>query len=150
MFEDGVCKFHITMSVADPKAHAQGIDITFPMPDSVIAAPRLQCSGALMLLYMCPHTAIYVSSYCYICVLILLYMCPHTALYVSSCCSICVLLLLYMCPHTAIYVSSCCYICVLMLLYMCPHTALYVSAAAYWYGCICICSGDMSTAVFGL
>ncbi len=26
---------------------------------------------------MCPHTAIYVSSYCYI----LLYMCPHTATY---------------------------------------------------------------------
>ncbi len=37
----------------------------------------------LILLYMCPHTAIYVSSYCY--------MCPHT-------------------PHTAIYVSACCYI----------------------------------------
>jgi hypothetical protein len=45
MFEDGVCKFSITMTVADEKAHAQGIDITFPMPDSVIAAPRLQCSG---------------------------------------------------------------------------------------------------------
>jgi len=45
MFEDGVCKFHITMSVDDEKAHAQGIDITFPMPDSIIAAPRLQCSG---------------------------------------------------------------------------------------------------------
>ena len=27
---------------------------------------------------------IYVSSYCCICVLILLYMCPHTAMYVSS------------------------------------------------------------------
>ena len=53
----------------------------------------------LILLYMCPHTAVYVSSYCYICVLILLYMCPHTALYVSSYCSICVLILLYMC-HT--------------------------------------------------
>jgi len=45
MFEDGVCKFHITMSVDDEKVHAQGIDITFPMPDSIIAAPRLQCSG---------------------------------------------------------------------------------------------------------
>ena len=36
---------------------------------------------------MCPHTTMYVSSfyyvssYCYICVLILLYMCPHTAIY---------------------------------------------------------------------
>jgi hypothetical protein len=38
---------------------------------------------------MCPHTAIYVSSYCYVCVLILLYMCPHTAIYVSSYCYRC-------------------------------------------------------------
>jgi hypothetical protein len=45
-FEDGICKFQITMSVAGDKgAHAQGIDITFPVPDSIIAAPRLQCSG---------------------------------------------------------------------------------------------------------
>ena len=41
------------------------------------------------LLCTCPHTAIYVSPYCYICVL---YMCPHTAIYVSPYC--------YMCPHT--------------------------------------------------
>jgi hypothetical protein len=34
-----------------------------------------------ILLYMCPHIVIYVSSYYYICVLIL---CPHTAVYVSS------------------------------------------------------------------
>jgi hypothetical protein len=39
------------------------------------------CDSVLILLYMCPHTAIYVSSYCYICVLILLYMCPHTAIH---------------------------------------------------------------------
>jgi hypothetical protein len=36
--------------------------------------------------------AIYVSSYCYICVLIMLYMCPHTAMYVSSYCYVCVLI----------------------------------------------------------
>jgi hypothetical protein len=53
------------------------------------------------------------SSYCHICVLILLYLCPHAAIFV--------LILLYLCPHTAIYVSSNCYMCVLMLLYMCPH-----------------------------
>jgi hypothetical protein len=70
---------------------------------------------------MCPHTAIYVSSFCY--------MCPHTAvcvlilLYVSSYC--------YMCPHTAIYVSSYCY--------MCPHTALFL-ASSYWYICR-LCGG---------
>jgi hypothetical protein len=54
----------------------------------------------LMLLYLCPHTAVYVSSYCYVCVLILLY--------------VCVLMLLYMCPHTAMYF-------VLILLHMCSH-----------------------------
>ena len=88
-----------------------------------------------ILLYMCPHTAIYVSAYCYICVLILLYMCPHTA--------ICVLILLYMCPHTPIYVSggwllhetnAYCYICVLILLYMCPHTAICVLILLYVSG----------------
>jgi hypothetical protein len=58
---------------------------------------------------MCPHAAIYVSSYCYLCphaaiyVLILLCMCPHAAIYVSSHCDLC--------PHAAIYV--------LILLYMC-------------------------------
>jgi hypothetical protein len=62
----------------------------------------------LVLIYLClPHTAIYVSSYCY--------MCPHTAIYVASYCYICGLILLYMCPRTAI--------CVLILLYVCPHTA---------------------------
>jgi hypothetical protein len=90
----------------------------------------------LILLYMCPHTAIYVSSYCYICVLILLYLCPHTAIYVSSYCYICVLILLDMCPHTAIYVSSYFYVCVITLLYMCPHTAIYVSS--YCYICVLI------------
>jgi hypothetical protein len=63
----------------------------------------------VILLYMCPHTA--VSSYCY--------MCPHTTIYVSSYCYICVVILLCMCPHTATYVSPCCYICVLILIYMC-------------------------------
>jgi hypothetical protein len=104
---------------------------------------------------MCPHTTIYVSSYCYICVLILLYMCPHTAIYVSSYFYICVLILLYMCPHTEnlepafgslqvpptsaiclLYVSSYYNICVLILLYMCPHTAIYVSS--YCYICVLI------------
>jgi len=45
MFEDGVCKFHIEMTLADSKAHAQSIDVTFPMPDSIIGKPRLQCAG---------------------------------------------------------------------------------------------------------
>jgi hypothetical protein len=43
-----------------------------------------------IMLYMCPHTTIYVSSYDY--------MCPHTTIYVSS--------YDYMCPRTTIYVSS--------------------------------------------
>jgi L-asparagine transporter-like permease len=36
------------------------------------------CLCVLVLLYMCPHTTVYVSSYFCICVLILLYLCPHT------------------------------------------------------------------------
>ena len=38
----------------------------------------------LILIYMCPHTAIYVYSYCYICVLILLYMCPQALRHLHS------------------------------------------------------------------
>jgi len=68
-------------------------------------------------LYMCPHTAIYVSSY--------YFMCPQTTTYASS---------YYSCPHTTIYLSSYYYICVLILLYVssyyyiCPHTTIYVSS----------------------
>ncbi len=96
----------------------------------------------------------YVSSYCSICVLILLYMCPHTTIYVSSwrrrtlttkitllrlklrvvpCMQVahtCVLILLYMCPHNTTYVSSYYYICVLILLCMCPPDA--VALCALW------------------
>jgi hypothetical protein len=61
----------------------------------------------------------YVSSFCYRCVLILLCMCPHAAAINAH---------LHMCPHTATYVPSYCSICDLILLYMCPDTALYVSA----------------------
>jgi hypothetical protein len=99
-----------------------------------------------------------VSSYCYFRVLILLHICPHTAIYVSSYTAaarprrvphtythsvssvssycyksrvltplqtqyMCVLILLHICPQTATYVSSCCYICVLILLHKCPRNA---------------------------
>ncbi len=57
---------------------------------------------------MCLHTAIFVSSCCY--------MCPHADIYVSS--------FWHVCPHAAIYVSSFCHMCVLILLYMCPHAAV--------------------------
>jgi hypothetical protein len=88
---------------------------------------------------MCPHSTRHVSSFCYICVLIILCMCPHTAICVLT--ATCVLILLHMCPHPAAYVSSYCYLCVssycyicvlillhmsLILLHMCPHTATYV------------------------
>jgi hypothetical protein len=72
-----------------------------------------------VLLYMCPHTTIHMSTerggvgsgrHSTICVLILQDMCPHT--------TICVLTLLYMCPHTTVYVSSYYYICVVTLLHI--------------------------------
>jgi hypothetical protein len=74
----------------------------------------------LRLLYMCPHVAVYVSSYdcvhllmlptyvssdSYTCVLMSLYMCRHTTVYISSCYP-------HMCLQTPIHVSSCRYICV--------------------------------------
>ena len=67
----------------------------------------------LILLYMCPHTAIWV--------LILLYVCPHTAIYVSASCYICVYVSSNrcMCPHTTIY----------LYVSTCPHTTTYVPAS---------------------
>ena len=50
-------------------------------------------------------------TYCYRCVTILLCMCHHTTVYVSSYYyTVCVLMLLYMCPHATLYVSSYYYI----------------------------------------
>ena len=110
---------------------------------------------------MCARVRVYAQScltevrrILYICVPILLHMCPHTTIYVSS--------YYYMCAYSAIYVSSyyfvisdiCvlsyCYICVRILSYYkrshtprcaawgCPrpiyvssHTAIYVSAYSF-------------------
>jgi hypothetical protein len=56
----------------------------------------------------------------YICPLILVHMCPHTTIYVSSVqCRLTTSL--YIRPLILVYVSSCYYVYVLMLLYMCPH-----------------------------
>jgi hypothetical protein len=85
---------------------------------------------------MCPHAAIYVSAYYYICVLTILFMCPRTITCVSSgyyMCPhtiLCVLILLYTCPHTTICVLTLLYNCmsVLTLLYLRPHTSIYVSS----------------------
>jgi hypothetical protein len=92
----------------------------------------------LILLYMCPHTTIFVSSY--------YYMCPHTTIdvssyyYVSSCYHVRVLIPLYKCPHTTRYGSSQ-YQCTIpsvmrtevhedtgIPLHMCPHTTTYASS----------------------
>jgi hypothetical protein len=110
----------------------------------------------LNLLYVCPATTIYVSSYSSpipICSraedskLGGIYMCPHPSIYVSSYHYICVLILLYvcartplssgpilyMCPHTTVYVSSSFYMCVLIPLYMCPHPSICVCARTPLY-----------------
>jgi hypothetical protein len=79
---------------------------------------------------MCPHTAVYVSSCCYMCVLIRLYMCPHTVSSASQARA-------YMCPHTAVYVSSCCYICVLMLLYVSSYSELRISGEGLYVSSYC-------------
>jgi hypothetical protein len=45
-------------------------------------------------------------------------MCPHTAIYLSSYYRICVFMLLYLCPHPTTYVFSYYYIGVRILLYV--------------------------------
>jgi hypothetical protein len=50
-----------------------------------VASSYYFVSGVLILLYVCPHTTICVSSY--------YYMCPHTTIYVSSYYYVCVLVL---------------------------------------------------------
>ena len=90
-----------------------------------------------------------VSSYYYICVLILLYMCPHTIIYMCSSYYICVLIndsigfnvpfaevvlapLCIACPPDTtfpflfLFFASCYYVYVLILRYMCPHTPICV------------------------
>jgi hypothetical protein len=82
--------------------------------------------GFLLLLYKCSHTAIYVSSYCYISVHILLLTCPHTAIYVSS--DPHVDSSPYLLPLTiTIFMSAYCYICVLTLLCMCPQVLMSIA-----------------------
>ena len=69
-----------------------------------------------MLLYMCPHTAVYLaSSYCCICSVALISA-------QREICYICVLILLCMCPHTGI-------LCVVMLL--CVSILLYMQCCSY-------------------
>jgi hypothetical protein len=53
---------------------------------------------------------------------ILLYICPHTTIYMSPYYCIYVRILLYICPHTTIYMSAYYYIYVRILLYIYPHT----------------------------
>jgi hypothetical protein len=45
---------------------------------------RSGCCGAICAIHVPSCCLLYVSPYCCICVLIVLYMCPHTAIYVSS------------------------------------------------------------------
>jgi hypothetical protein len=75
---------------------------------------------------MCLHSPIFLSAYCYICVL-----CPHTAIYVSQY----YYMLDILCPHTAIHVSHTTIfsilkrdvaVCVLILLCFCPLILLYI------------------------
>jgi len=72
---------------------------------------------------MCPHTAIYVSSYYCIRVQAMPYYC------------ICVFVLLYTCPRTTMCVSSYCYICALIPLYT-RLVRIRMRAQAYGSGCL--------------
>ncbi len=106
-------------------------------------------SSVLMLLCMCPHTPMYVSSYCYMCphtttrcVLILLYVCHHTALYLalSYCCiaDISTYIFIYIDIYTDIlgfsrYVSSFCSISSAIILLYFRYIYLYIYIYRYTY-----------------
>jgi len=99
---------------------------------SLRAVSRWQRVGgsALILLYMCPHTTVHVSSYYYICVLILQNECPHTATHWSPLAyyTICALIMLK-CVHILQHAES--YWqreggTALIPLYTCPHTNICV------------------------
>ena len=79
--------------------------------DAAIKGPRRSDMRlcVLILLYVCPHTTIYVSSYNHICVNMLLASC-----YVCVAC-VCFRRLLLEMPRTTVYVSA--YYC-----YMCPYS----------------------------
>jgi hypothetical protein len=86
---------------------AAGGELSLPsklLGNAVLGAAGSAYSVGQVLLYMCPHTTIYVSSYYYICVLILRYMCAEMEQPLMH--QQCVLILLYMCPHTAIYITQ--------------------------------------------
>jgi hypothetical protein len=116
------------------------------------------------LLYMCPHTTIYVSAYYYICVRILLLCVDRqgrtlgsrqtrfSALYVSAYC------VLILCPHTTIYVSSYYCICVLILLcVLVGETNSWISSSqvlCYYVSAYCVlillqlCCSSVAAALF--
>ena len=92
----------------------------------------------LILLYLCPHTAIYVSSYCYMCVFILPYTPIQTTICVSyAICGRCSMLTrqsgrvdaLFMCPHTTLLYSRC------------PHTSIHPHIPTYSYICVLVYLG---------
>ena len=90
--------------------------------NATLARPEIAGISSSILVYMCPHTAVYtgvyVSSYCCICC----YGCVRVLLYI----------LLYMCPHTAINAS------VYVSAHTAINTAMDVSSYCYTYFCICV------------
>jgi hypothetical protein len=99
-------------------------------PHTTMCVSSYYCTAIYMSSYYeeagaaCAHRRVgrMASQRCHICVLVLLCMCPHTAMYVSLYCYIRVLLRLCMCPHNAMYMSSNCYVCVLILRGTAQHT----------------------------
>ena len=65
-----------SMRVASPCSLLSSplLALSSPAAPPYASSPSLSLSLSLSLALSCPHTAIYVPAYCYICVLILLYM----------------------------------------------------------------------------
>ena len=135
LFHTSVARVWAGLATSSMRTHisASGADICVLMLLYATSSMRTRVPVGLATSSMRTHISapadICVLTRCRYMCLMLLCMCPHTSIYVSSCYYICVLMLLYMCPHTSIYVSSYYYICVRMLLY--PHTTMYVSSRYY-------------------
>ena len=109
---------------------------------SALLLPAHSSRHNTTLLYMCPHTTMYVSAYYYVSEYY--YMCPHTTM--------CVSLYYYMCPHSfyqlihqGILLCVSAYTkCVVILLHirahMCPHTTICVLILLYasLYSFVCV------------
>jgi hypothetical protein len=130
---------HSKVDVVDPAITLQDLLLLLQVrlactysyiPRHHAARPAAATPGAS--LYICPHTAVYVSSCYYLCVLIPLYMCPYTTIYLAKAAADAAGA--PVCPHASasVYLASAySYISSGRIpVYMCPHAGAPVYLAS--------------------